>query len=77
MLSSLLKAGDVVVCKYFSVINPNKRWIVWDVDLKNQMIIFRTVVDERTWSSREMHMYEVDALIEKGDMKVIPEEIIF
>lgn len=77
MLSNLLKAGDIVVCKYFNIEHPNRRWFVYDVDLKNQKIYFRSVIDDRTWSQRELNMYEVDAMIQQGHMRIIPEENIY
>ena len=77
MLSDLLHPGDIVVCKYFNIETPNKRWMVYDVDRKNQAVYFRTIIDERTWSQRVCNFYEVDAMISRGDMRVVPEENIF
>lgn len=77
MQSDMLHAGDIVVCKYFNIENPNKRWIVYQIDHKYQKVIFRTIIDSLTWSQRVCEFYEVDAMIQQGHMRIIPEENIF
>lgn len=67
----LPNVGDVVMCKYFDAIHPEKAWMCSDLDYKNSSCEFRTYYANRMISSRRVDFYEVDMMLTKGIMTIV------
>lgn len=63
--------GDIVTCRYFNALCPDKAWMCYDIDYSTRVCEFRTFTANRTTSARRVEFYELDAMISEGILKVI------
>lgn len=67
----LPNVGDVVTCKYFDALHPEKAWMCFDIDHERRVCEFRTYYANRMTSSRRVDFYEIDMMLTEGIMIVV------
>lgn len=63
--------GDVVTCKYFDALHPEKAWMCFDIDYERRACEFRTYYADRMTSSRRVDFYEIDMMLTEGIMTIV------